>query len=348
MRRMHIVPIVRIATKPIGNIWEKPSTSEINNWTGFLNSLNWVTENRYVVILNEPNLDHEWGGKIDPESYAKYLKEFSIKLKETSSDFFVLPAGLAPEKNEFKYLKQMTDSVPDVFDYIDGWTSHPYPTESINLYIKELDYIKKDLPIFITETGWSGKDFTEEEISEKLQNAYKTVWNNEKIVAVTPFILNYPNAPFAQFSWQKSDGSYYKFYDDIKNIPKVKGAPKQIEKGEIMFSAIQPVTFTNSDFVGAVIAKNTGQSIWNQNNLLIGNLEVKNIYMNEIEPMRLGLIYFKASGIETNGVYKNSLFLTNEKNEKISGDYKIESFSFDLGNVQIDQIFGKIKSLVGF
>lgn len=347
MRKMHIIPLVRIATKPVGNIWEKPNHEEINNWVGFLNSLNWVTQNRYVIILNEPNLDHEWGGKIDPQAYAKYLREFSTKLKEASPDFFVLPAGLAPEKNATKYLKQMMDSDPEIFNLIDGWTSHPYPTESITLYEKELQTINKKLPIFITETGWSGKNFTEDEIGSRLINAYQTVWNRPEIVAVTPFILNYPTHPFAEFSWQKSDGTFYKFYDAVKNIEKVKGTPKQIEKGEVLFGAIQPIMLTGSDFAGVILAKNTGQTIWNQNNLLVGNVKAKSIYMNDLEPMRMGLIYFKSAGINKEGLYKNSLFLTNSKNEKISNEFSIESYVANLEKVQFDGFFGKISQLLG-
>lgn len=342
MRREHIIPIVRLATQPLGNVWQKPQIAEINNWIAFLNSLNWVTENRYIVILNEPNLDAEWGGTANASEYAIYLKAFSQKLKDASVDYFILPAGLAPTPDEFKYIKSMLNNTPDVFDNINGWTSHPYPTTSITLYDKELSAIGKNLPIFITETGWSGKDFTEDQISEKLVNAYKNTWNDDRIVAVTPFILNYPSAPFAQYSWQKSDGSYYKFYDDIKNLPKTKGEPKQIEKGEILFSAIQPVMITGSDFAGAILAKNTGQSIWNQNNLLLGNVKVKSIYMNDLEPMRLGLIYFKSSGVDTEGIYKNSLFLTNAKNERISTDSNIESYVANFGKLSLWPVVDKV------
>jgi hypothetical protein len=58
MRRAHVIPIIRIATKANGNTWEKPTAEEINNWVAFLNSLNWVVKNRYVVIGNEPNQDN--------------------------------------------------------------------------------------------------------------------------------------------------------------------------------------------------------------------------------------------------------------------------------------------------
>lgn len=352
MRRMHIIPIVRIATTPNDHMWEKPKSEEINNWIAFLNGLNWVTKNRYVVILNEPNLDNEWGGRYNAEEYAIYLRDFSKKLKEASPDFFVLPAGLAPEKNEFKYLNDMMSKVPDVFDNIDGWTSHSYPHVSVTLYKKELATIKKDLPVFITETGWSVRDYSETEVSDRYKNAYAHIWNDPKVVAVTPFILNYPSVPFAQYSWQKEDGSFYKFYDEVASIPKTKGEPKQIESGEVVFAGIQPIMLSNNDFVGAILAKNTGQNIWSNQNILIGDsngdLKLKGVYMNELEPMRLGLIYFKMEGVDKEGFYKNSLFLTNSKNERVSSNFSVEALVVNLGNVQFSDIFSKIFGLSHF
>jgi hypothetical protein len=74
MRRIHLIPIVRLATKANGATWDAPQEAEINNWVSFLNSLNWVVQNRYVVINNEPNHAAEWGGRLDPAGYAAYLK----------------------------------------------------------------------------------------------------------------------------------------------------------------------------------------------------------------------------------------------------------------------------------
>ena len=53
---------------------ENPNEAEINNWIAFLNSLNWVIQNRYVVISNEPNHSSEWGGTIDPEWICDIFK----------------------------------------------------------------------------------------------------------------------------------------------------------------------------------------------------------------------------------------------------------------------------------
>src|SRR5260221_325365 len=107
MRLLHIIPIVRIATAPIGNmnngsVWEKPTVDEIDGWVSFLNSLNWVIKNRYVIIGNEPNHASEWGGEIDPAGYTNYFTTFSYKLKNSNENFFVMPAGFDASANNSK------------------------------------------------------------------------------------------------------------------------------------------------------------------------------------------------------------------------------------------------------
>ena len=40
MRELRLIPIVRLATSPVGGNWAKPTEKEIENWVSFLNSLN--------------------------------------------------------------------------------------------------------------------------------------------------------------------------------------------------------------------------------------------------------------------------------------------------------------------
>lgn len=354
MRRKHLIPIVRLATKAEGATWGIPKEEEINNWTGFLNSLNWVVQNRYVIIGNEPNHASEWGGKVDPAAYAGYLKEFSGKLKAASQDFFVLPAALdASAKNqkdtmeESKYLKMMVTASPNVFNSIDGWNSHSYPNPdfsgaetdtgkgSIKTYDWELSYLRslgteKNLPVFITETGWSNKNLSEDEIAQKLTYAFQNVWDDVRIIAVTPFILDYPQAPFDILSWEKGDGSFYKFYSVIQSLKKTKGEPVQLESGQILAAFAQPVIPYGSDFLGAILARNTGQSIWKSGVNLIksdDNLASFNNYLfNDIEPTKLGLIIFKSASPQATGIYSQSLFLTGSKGQRITNSFAIEAY----------------------
>src|SRR5258708_2534091 len=213
MRRLHLIPIIRIATAPIAgnnNVWEKPSTDEIDGWVSFLNSLNWVIKNRYVSIGNETNHASEWGGEIDPKGYADYLKIFSQKLKNANEDFFIMPAGLDASANnsystmeESLYLSKMFEEDQSVFQYIDGLSSHSYPNPAfsgpgdaigkgtVRTYDWELSYLKflglkKDLPVFITETGWIHNNNLSTDIGPKIETAFKNVWEKDnRVVAVT-------------------------------------------------------------------------------------------------------------------------------------------------------------------
>src|SRR3989344_5827361 len=129
MRRLHLIPIVRIATKMTEKGWEKPKFDEIEGWGSFLGELNWVVQNRYITLGNEPNHASEWGGEISPSEYAKYLKTFSEKLKGKSSDFFILNAGFDASsynskttQSEEQFLRKMVEYNPNILTYIDGWS----------------------------------------------------------------------------------------------------------------------------------------------------------------------------------------------------------------------------------
>ncbi len=368
-RRLHLIPIVRIATKADGENWTIPQEAEINNWIAFLNSLNWVIENRYVIIGNEPNHATEWGGKIEPEAYATYLNTFAHQLHEASPDFFVMTAGLdasakkTPETiDEATYIKKMLTAEPNLYDNIDGLSSHSYPNPdfagkatdtgrgSIFTYDWELSYLKslgvaKTLPVFITETGWSNEKISADQISEFYKYAFANVWNDKRVIAITPFIFNYTETPFTEFSWKKSDGSYYSYYDAYKKITKNTGKPIQKESGQILGALIQPVLSSGSDFVGIVLAKNTGQSIWNINNIDLegddGTITFKNTLFFDIEPLKTGLIVFKAKSQQTKGVLIKSIFIKNNNDKRITNSFPIEALIIKAGKMQAGSIVQK-------
>lgn len=247
MNDLHLIPLIRIATHPEGNFWVKPDRSQANGWADFLGELNWFSRNRYIILFNEPNHAKEWGNSISPQEYADVLENFSKKLKEKSPDFFVLPAGFdasAPDEeytmDEKAYLAQMVSHKKDIFSNIDGWTSHSYPNPAfrgstdawgkgtIRTYIWERQYLKqlgiiRNLPIFITETGWMN---TDSRIENFMNYALNNIWNDPYIVAVTPFVLNYQAFPFINFSWQKLGKSeLYSHYDVYRAFPKIPGKP---------------------------------------------------------------------------------------------------------------------------
>lgn len=371
MRRLHLIPIVRIATKVEGENWKIPQNDDIDKWVSFLNSLNWVIENRYVIIGNEPNHASEWGGELDPEGYASYLNEFAQKLRKSSSDYFVMSAGLdASAKNtkntmdEAVFIKKMLKAQPAIFDNLMGWVSHSYPNPgfegketdtgrgSIQTFDWELSYlnslgVSKQLPVFITETGWSTQKVSSDKISQMYLYAFKNVWNDKRIVAITPFVLNYKDSLFSEFSWTKDDGTTYSFYDTYKNIPKTKGEPIQRQSGQIAGALAQPLIFQGSDFVGAVLAKNTGQSIWTSDNLIVtsdnNDIVFKNSLLFDIEPTKTGLIIFRATPEQSRGLLLKSIYLADRNtNKRITNSFPIEALVVKADKMQIESIFGKI------
>lgn len=289
LREAHLIPIVRIATHPSGQNWEKPKTEEATSWAQFLNQLNWVTENRYVVIFNEPNHSKEWGGSVSPQEYVEVLKAYSRALKDENPDFFVLNAGLdasAPNSrgstmDEADFLAAMYLADPQVFDYIDGFASHSYPNPgfsgsptdsgkgSVGTFVWELDYlaklgVTKKLPIFITETGWSSDNLSDDKITEYFVDTFSTVWNTPDIVCVIPFVLNYQSAPFTQFSWLRGsdpDSKYTPWYTAVQDLPKEVGSPKQLRTAQVV-DELPEKLIESSSYEFTLDLVNTGQAIW--------------------------------------------------------------------------------------
>jgi len=227
-RNQKIIPIIRIATFANGPNWAEPNNYDLTDFANFLNDLPWPTKNRYVVIFNEVNRADEYGGFINPENYADILTNAVTVFKTRSENFFILPAGLdnaaANSNNSLNwstYLNRMHAHQPEIFNLIDGWTSHAYPnpgfsaspllsgSNKINSFLSDLAYIKKftnkNLPVFITETGWSNQNLVEDRIANYYELAFSRVWNHPNIVAVTPFLLQASTPPFNQFSLLKDN-----------------------------------------------------------------------------------------------------------------------------------------------
>ena len=283
MRTKHLIPIVRIATEPEGLYWRRPKDGEEYEWAEFLDKLRWPIKNRYIVIYNEPNHGSEWGNSVDPKHYARILDKTIAALKQRSEDFFVMNAGFdasAPQKlptyqDQLSYMRQMNEEVPGIFERLDGWSSHSYPNPAfkgspdssgritVRGYQWEIETlksfgVKRDLPIFITETGWKHSEGINNEpslpnsdtVAEYYKKAFENAWNNDKIVAVTPFLLNYQDAPFDHFSFKRPNGKkqnnklikdvlgaesdFYPQYEVLKNMPKTSGRPIQESQAQLM------------------------------------------------------------------------------------------------------------------
>ena len=300
-RKYHIIPIIRLASTIQGPVWAKPSTEEIDKISGFLNSLIWPTKQQHIILYNEINHAQEWGGTIDPKSYADLAIYASQQLKALNPNFVILSAGLdlaapslLPEfESANNIYKQIYKYKPEFFDNIDALASHSYPNHgfigtpndtgqhSIRGYIWEQQFIQslgiqKTFPIFITETGWPHREgiiknnnfYTTETTSSFLIDALQ-IWSSDKTVqAVTPFIYNFPNEPFDHFSWADTNEKIFPNYQKIIDLPKSKNIPDQITKYESTSIRLPFLIFTNNEYIGQITLKNTGQSIWGEKNQL--------------------------------------------------------------------------------
>lgn len=254
-RDLHLIPILRLATNGDyfnTKVWEKPTLSTVLDFANFLNSLDWPTKNRYVVVFNEVNRADEWGGDVSPVKYAQLLNYAIDTFKSKNQDFFVISAGLdnaAPNNppnymDEYSFIRLMEQSVPGIFSKLDGIASHSYPNpgfsqpsfvntrESIYSFRYENDledyFAGKQLPIFITETGWSQDLISQNQISTYFQDAYQNVWDDKSIVAVTPFLLR-ANGAFPQFSFINDSGEKNANYKETESIGKIQGKPELAE-----------------------------------------------------------------------------------------------------------------------
>jgi len=247
-RRLHLVPILRIATFVREDYWTRAYWYEEVDYANFLDSLDWPVANRYVIIYNEPNRAKEWGRVLSAEDYAKVLSTAYDAFKRVNENFFILPAGFdaaAPSNSilmdEYEYLRRMAKAVPDVFEKIDGWSSHSYPNPgfsgscydksrmSIIAYKHELEFLKNNygvdnLPVFITETGWSQEKINREDLFGNYRYAFEQVWNDKDVVAVTVFLLN-GESLFDEFTLI-SKGEKTASYKAIASLKKVGGKPK--------------------------------------------------------------------------------------------------------------------------
>ena len=226
--KLHLIPLVRLATYPDGGTWVRPNVYDLVDFANFLADMPWPTQNRYIILFNEPNHAKEWGGEVDPKQYAALLLDARDIFKSRSSDFFLLSAGLdmsAPSNHTsldaLEFYRRMTLSW---LEAVDGLSFHAYPNPGFSASLSsktrfgltsfrfELKYLKTNKPIFITETG-----------SVMPSNFYPqafTVFTDSQIVAITPFVFRAGAGEFTKFSLLDTPA-----YTAIQRLPKFPGSP---------------------------------------------------------------------------------------------------------------------------
>ena len=339
-RQYHLIPIVRLATIADGQNWKVPSYSDIDKLTSFLNSLNWPTLTQHVILFNEINHGQEWGGEVNIKNYVDISIYASQKLKSHNSNFFVLGGALdlaSPENPpDYKSANSVYQEIftynPNYFEHLDGIASHSYPNHgflgtpkdtgqhSILGYLWELDYIKKlgvkkEFPIFITETGWPHQEgiskkntyYTTKTTSQFLLDAYSIWSQDKKVKAVTPFTFNYPQTPFDHFSWLDQEELLFPEYQKLIDLNKLANKPEQITKYELYGIHLPFLIFANHQYTGQISLKNTGQSIWGENQFCINptvdsTIEISPLCVNQndkIKPGQIKIFSFQLKIVDT-------------------------------------------------
>jgi len=266
LNERHLIPIIQL-----WDVDTEKYKGDTKEAAEFLNSFLWPVKERYVSVYNEPNDDSFWKGDANPKNYAKVLEYTINTFKQENPNFFMVNGALNASASGSGYidlksfLYSMNQEVPGIFDKLDGWASHSYPQPnfsgspqdtglwSIRAYEEELSYLKntlgvtKDLPVFITETGWAHAEgaaynnsyLNAEDVAKNYKAAFEEVWlKDSRIRAVTPFTIIY-NAPYDHFSWINSDGVGYVQYETVKKLNKVKGEPASLQKTQIQISNCQ-------------------------------------------------------------------------------------------------------------
>ena len=314
-RKYHIIPIIRLATLSENGHWKKPEISDIDTFASFLNSLNWPTEQQHVILFNEPNHASEWGGSVDAKSFADISIYAAKKFKTVNPDFFILNGALdlaAPDhlpdiEAAATFYREIYLYQPEYFTLFDGLASHSYPNHgyvgtpvdtgqhSIHGYLWELSYLRslgvsQTYPVFITETGWPHREgetknnqFYLVNTSAQFLNEALDIWSQDpQVVAVTPFIFNYPHAPFDHFSWLDVNERIYPQYQQVIDQPKKKNTVTQISKYEVVENKLPFLLFTGHEYLGKITLKNAGQSIWGETQFCLTPQTTVNVTLDAI------------------------------------------------------------------
>lgn len=240
-RQQRMIPVVRLMTRFENGAWTVPTKKEVTQYFTFLSQLDWPTDQRHVIIFNEVNHAKEWGGRIDPEAYAAILRFSSDWARTEGKNYRLLPAAMdlaAPNgpvtREAFSYLQAMLTADPQIFETFDYWNSHSYPNpafsssptrtgqNSMRGFTHELAFAKektgRDFQVFITETGWEENRGTSRWLSSYYQYTVDHIWSDQRVVAVTPFVLQGDPGPFAAFSFLNRLGqptTQYRAYQQV-------------------------------------------------------------------------------------------------------------------------------------
>jgi hypothetical protein len=128
--------------------------------------------------------------------------------------------------------------------------------------------VTKELPVFITETGWLHSEGTvptgnlsSDQVADDYKIFFSEVAQDPRVQAVTPFVLDYQADPFSHFSWKKLNSSdFYPQYYAVQDLKKISGEPEQVVKVNTV-AELPQFLLEDSQYKVHISIKNMGQAI---------------------------------------------------------------------------------------
>ncbi len=227
-----LVPVLRLQGHNSGASWDKPDPA--NNYADvaakyakFISDLETASKLKinYVEIWNEPNLGSEWGGSPNAEEYSKFLLAVSkaireYDMKDGKKDTNILNGGLAVagttagSVQTASFIDTMFTKTPELKDYIDVWSVHPYPPdqEKYKEELQKLVDMNAKKPIMITETAWGRcsdaacSSLANQISSSQYADLYKNIWvPDSNVMGITHFIFTSKDSRWGKFSLVNAD-----------------------------------------------------------------------------------------------------------------------------------------------
>jgi len=156
--------------------------------------------------------------------------------------------------------------------------------------------VKKDLPVFITETGWPHREgvkkqntfYTTKTTSDFLIEALD-LWEKDSLVkAITPFIYNYCQEPFDHFSWLSANGNLYPEYQKLIDLTKGQNDPEQIVSYEFQKINIPFLILENNHYDGEITLNKFSKVLGNIVVLKVGKHYFGYCHLDKPSPLKVG------------------------------------------------------------
>lgn len=229
-----LTPVIRLASTfdHDRNLWTAPNADEDERYTAwaedyaaFLNALEWPTDEKHVILLNEPNNGREWGGQPDAIAYAQFVVDVAAVLREQVEGVVILNAALDlyapntgsepfPDSDVYmvdanSFMDAMESAQPGIFATFDKWNSHVYPlgafTEPPSAQAYRFDFLHDAVDTTTTPP---------ENIYNRGINSYAwELWKLEQLGITDISVM------ITEFGWRHAESTIFDALDISENYP---------------------------------------------------------------------------------------------------------------------------------